>query len=50
MLAVSAGCVLAVGCCVVWRLTAGETNRSRLQHVTGGTADPVALDSAWRID
>jgi len=50
MLAVTAGCVLAVGCCLVWRLTAGETNRSGLPHVTGGTADPVALDSAWRID
>jgi predicted ferric reductase len=50
LLAVTAACVLAVGACLVWRLTAGETNRSRLPAVTGGTADPVAVDPAWRND
>jgi sulfoxide reductase heme-binding subunit YedZ len=50
MLAVSAGCVLAVGTCLLWRLTAGESNRSRLGAVTGGVADPIAVDSAWRND
>jgi sulfoxide reductase heme-binding subunit YedZ len=50
MLAVTAGCVLAVGACLAWRMTAGGTNRSRLAGVTGGTADPIALESAWRED
>ena len=50
MLAVTAGCVLAVGACLGWRMTAGGTNRSRLAAVTGGTADPIALESAWRDD
>jgi sulfoxide reductase heme-binding subunit YedZ len=50
MLLVQAGCVAAVGACFVWRLTAGETNRSRLGAVTGGTADPVAVEPAWRKD
>jgi sulfoxide reductase heme-binding subunit YedZ len=50
MLAVTAGCVLAVGACLAWRMTAGGTNRSRLAAVTGGTADPIALESAWRDD
>jgi methionine sulfoxide reductase heme-binding subunit len=50
MLAVTAACVVAVGACLAWRLTAGGTNRSRLAAVTGGTADPIALDSAWRDD
>jgi DMSO/TMAO reductase YedYZ heme-binding membrane subunit len=50
MLAATAACVLAVGACLFWRLTAGETNRSRLGAVTGGTADPVAVEPAWRND
>jgi methionine sulfoxide reductase heme-binding subunit len=50
MLAIDAACILAVAGCLLWRLTAGETNRSRLGAVTGGTADPIAVDSAWRND
>ena len=50
MLAVEGACVIAVGACFLWRLTAGETNRSRLGAVTGGTADPVAVEPAWRKD
>jgi sulfoxide reductase heme-binding subunit YedZ len=50
LLAVQASCVIAVGACFLWRLTAGETNRSRLGAVTGGTADPVAVEPAWRKD
>jgi sulfoxide reductase heme-binding subunit YedZ len=50
MLAVTAVCVAAVAACLLWRLTAGGTNRSRLGAVTGGTADPVAVESAWRND
>jgi methionine sulfoxide reductase heme-binding subunit len=50
MLGVTGVCVLAVGACLLWRITAGGTNRSRLAAVTGGVADPVALDSAWRHD
>jgi len=50
MLAVTGACVLAVAGCLLWRLTAGETNRSRLGGVTRGTADPIAVDSAWRND
>ena len=50
MLVVTGCCVAGVGACLLWRLTAGETNRSRLGAVTGGTADPVAVDSAWRND
>jgi sulfoxide reductase heme-binding subunit YedZ len=48
MLAVQAVCILAVSAALVWRLTSGGTNRSRLAAVTGGTADPVAVDPAWR--
>jgi sulfoxide reductase heme-binding subunit YedZ len=48
MLAVTGLCVLAVGGAVLWRLTAGGTNRDRLAAVTGGTADPVAIEPAWR--
>lgn len=47
MLGVTGICAIAVGACLSWRLTAGGTNRSRLAAVTGGTADPVAVDSAW---
>lgn len=48
MLAVQGASILAVSAALVWRLTAGGTNRSRLAAVTGGTADPVAVDPAWR--
>lgn len=50
MLGITGVCVVAVGACFLWRVTAGGTNRSRLAAVTSGTADPVALDSAWRDD
>jgi sulfoxide reductase heme-binding subunit YedZ len=50
MLAVTVACVLAVGACFLWRVTAGDTNRSRLAAVTGGTADPVALEAARSND
>jgi sulfoxide reductase heme-binding subunit YedZ len=48
MLAVQGACILAVSAALVWRLTSGGTNRSRLPSVTGGTADPVAVEPAWR--
>lgn len=48
LLAVQAACIVAVSAALVYRLTAGGTNRSRLAAVTGGTADPVAVDPAWR--
>jgi sulfoxide reductase heme-binding subunit YedZ len=47
MLGVTGVCAIAVGACLSWRLTGGGTNRSRLAAVTGGTADPVAVDPAW---
>jgi sulfoxide reductase heme-binding subunit YedZ len=50
MLAVTALCVVAVAACLAWRWTAGGNNRSRLPAVTRGTADPVAIESAWRND
>lgn len=50
MLAVTAICALAVCGALLIRLTAGETNRSRLEAVTRGTADPVAVEPAWRND
>jgi predicted ferric reductase len=50
MLAVTAVCVLAVGGTLLVRLTSGETNRSRLAAVTRGTADPIAVEPAWRND
>lgn len=46
MLGVTAACVLAVAACLLWRVTT-QTNRSRLAAVTAGTADPVAVTSAW---
>jgi methionine sulfoxide reductase heme-binding subunit len=49
MLGVTAACVLAVAACLLWRLTT-DTNRSRLASVTAGTADPVAVPSAWDRD
>jgi sulfoxide reductase heme-binding subunit YedZ len=48
LLAVQGASILAVSGALVYRLTAGGTNRSRLAAVTGGTADPVAVDPAWR--
>jgi sulfoxide reductase heme-binding subunit YedZ len=48
MLAVQGACIVAVSAALVWRLTAGGTNRSRLAAVTSGTADPIAVDPAWR--
>ena len=50
LLAVQGACVLAVSAALVMRLTSGGTNRSRLASVTGGTADPIAVDPAWRND
>jgi sulfoxide reductase heme-binding subunit YedZ len=50
MLAITAGCVVAVGMALVVRLTAGGTNRSRLAAVTNGTADPIAVEPAWTVD
>jgi hypothetical protein len=49
MLGVTAACVLAVSACLLWRVTT-QTNRSRLASVTAGTADPVAVPSAWDAD
>ena len=48
LLAIQGACILAVSASFIWRLTAGGTNRSRLAGVTGGTADPIAVDPAWR--
>ncbi len=48
LLAIQGGCVVAVSIALVWRLTAGGSNRSRLAAVTNGTADPVAVEPAWR--
>ena len=48
LLAIQGACVVAVSASLVWRLTSGGTNRSRLAAVTSGTADPVAVDPAWR--
>ena len=50
MLGVTAACVLAVGGALLYRATAGGTNRERLPAVTLGTADPIAIDPAWRND
>ena len=48
LLLVQGTAIVAVSGALVYRLTAGGTNRSRLAAVTGGTADPVAVDPAWR--
>ena len=48
MLAVQAACVVMVSAALVWRVTAGGTNRSRLAAVTSGAAEPTAVDPAWR--
>jgi sulfoxide reductase heme-binding subunit YedZ len=50
MLIVTGLCVGAVGAALLYRLTAGATNRERLVAVTLGTADPIAVDPAWRND
>jgi predicted ferric reductase len=50
MLAITVPCFLAVGAALLVRLTAGGTNRSRLDAVTRGTADPIAVEAAWRND
>jgi sulfoxide reductase heme-binding subunit YedZ len=50
MLGITAACVLAVGGALLYRATAGGTNRERLPAVTLGTADPIAVDAAWRND
>ncbi|HET7028922.1 MAG TPA: ferric reductase-like transmembrane domain-containing protein [Candidatus Limnocylindrales bacterium] len=49
MLAITAVCVVAVGISLLIRSSAG-TNRSRLDAVTRGTADPIAIEAAWRND
>ena len=48
MLAVQAACIVLVGAALVWRMSAGGTNRSRLAAVTSGSAAPIAVDPAWR--
>lgn len=48
LLVVQGASILAVSAALIYRLTSGGTNRSRLAGVTGGTADPVAVDPAWR--
>jgi predicted ferric reductase len=50
MLAITVLSVLAVAAALLVRLTAGGTNRSRLDAVTRGTADPIAVEAAWRND
>jgi hypothetical protein len=50
MLALTGLSVLAVSASLMWRLTAGGTNRSRLAAVTTGTADPIAIEPAWRAE
>jgi len=50
LLAVAAACVLAVGVTLLVRATDAGTNRSRLDAVTRGTADPIAVEPAFRND
>ena len=50
MLAITVACVVSVAAALLIRLTAGGTNRSRLDAVTRGTADPIAVEAAWRND
>ncbi len=50
MLGITILCALAVAAALLIRLTAGGTNRSRLDAVTRGTADPIAVEAAWRND
>jgi sulfoxide reductase heme-binding subunit YedZ len=50
LLAFTAACVIAVGLALLIRGISGETNRSRLDAVTRGTADPIAVEAAWRND
>ncbi|HEY3165104.1 MAG TPA: ferric reductase-like transmembrane domain-containing protein [Candidatus Limnocylindrales bacterium] len=48
MLAVQAVCIVLVAAALVWRVSAGGTNRSRLAAVTSGAADAIAVEPAWR--
>jgi methionine sulfoxide reductase heme-binding subunit len=50
MVAVAGGCMFGVGTALFYRLGAGQTNRSRLSAVARGTAEPVAVEPAWRED
>ena len=48
MLAVQGACIVLVSAALVWRISSGGTNRSRLAAVTSGAADPIAVEPAWR--
>jgi len=48
MLGIDVVCIVAVGVCLIWRLTTGDTNRARLAAVAAGTADPIPVDPVWR--
>ena len=48
MLTVTALSVVTVLGSLLYRATAGGTNRSRLAAVAGGSADPVPVEPAWR--
>ncbi len=50
LLGVAALSVLAVGASLLVRATSQGSNRSRLDAVTRGTADPIAVEAAWRDD
>jgi sulfoxide reductase heme-binding subunit YedZ len=50
LLGVAALSVLAVGTSLLVRATSQGSNRSRLDAVTRGTADPIAVEAAWRDD
>lgn len=50
LLGVAALSVLAVGASLLVRATGQGSNRSRLDAVTRGTADPIAVEAAWRDD
>jgi sulfoxide reductase heme-binding subunit YedZ len=50
LLGVAALSVLAVGTSLLVRATSQGSNRSRLFAVTRGTADPIAVEAAWRDD
>lgn len=50
LLGVVALSVLAVGASLLVRATGQGSNRSRLDAVTRGTADPIAVEAAWRDD
>jgi predicted ferric reductase len=50
LLGVAALSVLAVGASLLVRATSQGSNRSRLDDVTRGPADPIAVEAAWRDD